>query len=209
MIFELVRGPKVPPTPRSGAGFDCELPEDALHELRRPKRRILLPPIPPTKRSWLDYAPSWPSAAMLGICGLFFAIALAAIASWSANKQVKSDSPAPTLVQPTPAIVPTPAPVQQPRTTVPTPRTRLASVRVRRATLYRLPSQEVGVYKWYRLPEEWGGGAVFARYMGTKERFSQIPPNPVPGDMWNVTETQNSWVYCFPLGYSHPIWVDP
>jgi hypothetical protein len=45
--------------------------------------------------------------------------------------------------------------------------------------------------------------------MGTKEHFSEIPPNPIPGDLWNVTETGASWIYCIPMGYSRPIWIDP
>ena len=42
--------------------------------------------------------------------------------------------------------------------------------------------------------------------MGTVGRFSEIPPNPVPGDLWNVTETGASWVYFTPAGYNHPAW---
>jgi hypothetical protein len=64
-------------------------------------------------------------------------------------------------------------PVQLPSVISPAPR----------ATLVRLPSPELGVYRWYGLPEAWGGGKVKARYLGTKEFFSQIPPNPVPGDI--------------------------
>jgi hypothetical protein len=80
---------------------------------------------------------------------------------------------------------------------------------VKRATLLRLPGQEFGVYKWYDLPAEWGGGSVWARYVGTKERFSEIPPNPSLGDLWNVTETGASWIYCIPAGYDHAAWIDP
>jgi hypothetical protein len=61
----------------------------------------------------------------------------------------------------------------------------------------------------YDLPESWGGGRVWARYMGTKGRFSEIPPNPVPGDLWNVTETGASWIYCVLIGYNHAAWIDP
>ena len=75
---------------------------------------------------------------------------------------------------------------------------------VKRATLLRLPSQEIGVYKWYDLPSVWGGGSVWARYMGTVGRFSEIPPNPVPGDLWNVTETGAGWIYFTPAGY---VWI--
>src|SRR5436309_15110333 len=108
--------------------FDCELPQGVRAELLRPKRpRILLPPDPPEKRSRRDSSPSWPNAAMLGICALFFAIACLAVVGWFANKPTARIAPvvqhasAP-VVQPTPAVTPTyaPAPVlQAPRATVP------------------------------------------------------------------------------------------
>lgn len=105
-----------------------------------------------------------------------------------------------------PSVQPTPVqPVSQPLVD----QTRLVQKPAPKATLLRLPWQELGVYKWYELPDVWGGGAVWARYLGTVTRFSQIPPNPVPGDLWNVTETGNSWIYCFPHGYDHAIWIDP
>ena len=112
------------------------------------------------------------------------------------------------------ALQPTPAPASHEPSVLPprAPEVRRAErvpVTVKRATLLRLPGQELGVYKWYELPDVWGGGSVWARYMGTKGRFSEIPPDPVPGDLWNVTETGASWVYCMPAGHDHPVWIDP
>jgi hypothetical protein len=181
-------------------------------------------------------ARSWGYPALL--LGLFFGLAFAAILSWPA-KPIAPVAPGPAPVQPVnspvpagqqqaPAIAPPPAvqtpvvahtpepevrraePVPAPRAElVPVPRAELVPVTVKRATLQRLPSQELGVYKWYPLPLEWGGGIVKARYMGTVEQFSQIPADPVPGDMWNVIEGNASWIYCTPAGYDHAIWIDP
>jgi hypothetical protein len=81
-------------------------------------------------------------------------------------------------------------------------RAELVPVTVKRATLLRLPTQELGVYKSYDLPAAWGGGSVWARYMGTKGRFSEIPPNAVPGDLWNITETP---VIIAPTCRAHPM----
>ena len=130
----------------------------------------------------------------------------------AAMKALRGSSTAPATVQPNPApiIQPTPAqPVSQPPPAVAPPKARLVSVEAKRAILLRLPWQELGVYKWYELPNVWGGGSVLARYLGTVGRFSQIPPNPTPGDLWNVTETGASWIYCFPQGYNHAVWIDP
>ena len=104
--------------------------------------------------------------------------------------------------QPTPAATPI---VRAPEVR----RAQLVPVTVKRATLLRLPTQELGVYKYYEMPAVWGGGSVWARYMGTVGRFSEIPRNSIPGDMWNVTETGASWVYCVPIGYDHEVWIDP
>ena len=45
--------------------------------------------------------------------------------------------------------------------------------------------------------------------MGTVEHFRQIPSNPVFGDLWNVTETNASWIYSIPPGCNHAVWIDP
>jgi hypothetical protein len=112
--------------------------------------------------------------------------------------------------QPTPATPVARAAVSAWLAAAPTVRrAELVPVTVKRATLLRLPSQELGVYKSYDLPAAWGGGSVWARYMGTVGRFSEIPPNPAPGDLWNVTETGAGWIYCTPAGYGHPVFIDP
>jgi hypothetical protein len=177
---------------RFSSDFDCELPPNPRADFYRPRRpQILLPPKPPKKRSWLD------SGRSVALFALLIVLALVAVASWS------SKSPnyhPPTTTQSTP----TPAPASPLA-----PRAQLVYKPVRRATLYRLPCQEVGAYKWYELPSQWGGGSVWGRYLGTKEHFSEIPLGPVPGDMWNVTSPSASWIYCNPAGYPHPIWIDP
>jgi hypothetical protein len=189
----------------SSPNFDCEMPADARTELLlRPKRlRILVPPTPPPappepkRPGWMRHPRA---AAAVGLCALLLTVALVAMRI----PTVHHEAP---VVQPEP--VPTAAPAPAASWEVPAPRAMLVPVPVRRATLFRLPGQELGVYKWCQLPPAWGGGTVSARYMGTIERFSQIPPNPVPGDLWNITETGNSWIFCTPIGYDHAAWIDP
>jgi hypothetical protein len=117
-----------------------------------------------------------------------------------------------TALDRTAAAIPTPSIATLAAPSAPTPEVRRAlpvPVTVKRATLWRLPEQERGRYQWYELPSAWGGGRVWARYCGTVEHFRQIPPNPVLGDLWNVTETNASWIYCVPTGYNHAVWIDP
>jgi hypothetical protein len=177
--------------------FDCELPPNARAEFFSPQRpRVLVPPESPKKPSAGNPRRSFGLWAWLA-----FALVCVALANWKRpTAATTAQSPSTTQVQstPTPALVSTPA-----------PRAELVPVPVRRGILYRLPWQEIGVYKWYELPAAWGGGSVWARYLGTKEYFSQIPPNPTPGDLWNVIEGNASWIYCQPLNYNHPIWIDP
>jgi hypothetical protein len=83
-------------TPR----FECELPQDVRRELGEPKRaRILRPPEPLQKPSWLN-------AARLGLLGLAFLLACAAMVSWFGNKHESRPVLAPALIQPTPASTP-------------------------------------------------------------------------------------------------------
>jgi hypothetical protein len=73
-----------------------------------------------------------------------------------------------------------------------------------------LPYQQLNVFKFYTIPKEvMGQDYVWARFRGTKQLFSQIPKNPEMGDMWNVTETHATWVYTYPLGAQHAMWIDP
>jgi hypothetical protein len=188
------------------------------------------PPAPPQRPPCLALVRSWWHPALGWLLALAAVVAVLAV-SWPSPEQrekalresaqasrsaeekataameaLRKSVPQPT---PAPAATPFPAPVQQQapaNATQPAVQTPAAAPR---AQLVRLPSQELGVYKWYPLPPEWGGGSVLARYLGTVERFSEIPPNPIPGDLWNVTEGNASWVYCTPLNYNHPIWIDP
>jgi hypothetical protein len=177
--------------------------------LLRPKRAKILaappppPPEPPHTPQPLSQHP-W-AAAALGLCGLLVVVA---IASWLAKAPQTGQAPKPAALQsePTATLAQAPAASEE----VPAaPRAVLVPVPVRRAALFRLPGQELGVYQSYQLPVAWGGGSVWARYMGTVEHFSQIPPGPVPGDLWNVIETENSWIFCTPIGYDHAMWIDP
>jgi hypothetical protein len=195
--------------------YDTVLPEEAYAELRRPKRPVILgQPV---------YQQPEHSGILKWVVG--FALCVIILAGMLVNYSVQRNTQAtlkaiPTVVpkESAPIIQPTPVPVkpavqppiEQTRLVIaPAPKAQLVPVPVRRATLYRLPSQELGIYKWYELPVQWGGGSVWARYMGTKEHFSQIPRGPIPGDLWNVTEGNASWIFCTPIGYNHPIWIDP
>jgi hypothetical protein len=185
--------------------FDTTLPEDARAEFFRPKRpRIFVAPSPPPKlaRSAANQAIRW-------LLVLLFLVVLGMLVSWFAK--APTSHPLTTQPQSTPTSITTSpsANLAAPRAQLVSRPTQLIPTPVRRAILYRLPSQTLGVYKWYPLPAEWGGGTVWARYMGTKEHFSQIPRAPMQGDLWNVTEGNASWIYCTPAGYTHPIWIDP
>jgi hypothetical protein len=200
---------RMPTTPRHSAGYECVLPLDARSELTRPHKAAAPPPPPPVVQVKQKSPPPSPryirGVINIVVVALFLVAAL--IGALSRHNSAST---------PTPISTPTPAPaldkVGESQPSVQTPAVRRAEVvpvTVRRATLLRLPTQELGVYKWYPLPDAWGGGRVWARFMGTKGRFSEIPPNPVPGDLWNVTETGASWIYCVPIGYNHAAWIDP
>jgi hypothetical protein len=190
------------------SNYDCQLPPEAMDELLlRPKRARILapppppPPAPPDRAGWMRRHPR--AAAALGL--LVGIVALIGFANWLSETPDTGHQPKPATLQPAPTAMPAPAGPSE----APAPRAMLVPVPVKRAALWRLPGQELGVYKWYELPLAWGGGPVWARYMGTKEHFSQIPPGPIPGDLWNVTETGNSWIFCTPIGYGHAAWIDP
>lgn len=43
-----------------------------------------------------------------------------------------------------------------------------------------------------------------------RQRFSDLPPYPKPGDMFALAESPGHfWVWATPLGQTHPAWVDP
>jgi hypothetical protein len=183
------------------AGFESVLPPDVFDELVAPRRpRILGRPVK---------GPHGRRAIVLAVLVL---VVLAAIVVFALIRH--QASPVAPAVQPAAAQQPTPA-VQSAAARAwlaaapMVRRAELVPVTVKRATLMRLPSQELGVLKWYPLPDVWGGGSVLARYCGTVERFSEIPPDPAPGDLWNVTETGAGWIYCTPAGWNHNAWIDP
>jgi hypothetical protein len=192
------------PGERHRSGFESTLPPEALEEMLR--RRV-------AKAPRQQYIPPW-LQSILTLVGMISApILLVAVGATLRVALTPRPVPAPTPAPPAQTLVAqsleshvVPSPIRrEPEVR----RAELVPVPVYRAALWRLPSQELGVYKWYDLPESWGGGRVWARYMGTKGRFSEIPSNPVSGDMWNVTETGASWIYCVPIGYNHVAWIDP
>jgi hypothetical protein len=72
---------------------------------------------------------------------------------------------------------------------------------VPRATRVFTPGRLTPVYIGDRL--------ISARFLGTKDTFSQLPISS-QNDMWRVREGNNSlWVWTLPKGFSHEAWVDP
>jgi hypothetical protein len=53
------------------------------------------------------------------------------------------------------------------------------------------------------------GRQMVVRYMGTVGHFSQLPVNPQWADMYKVTESGHSWVWCLPSGFAASASVDP
>ena len=147
--------PRTAPPRFSTDDFDCELPPEARDELFTHKRpRILGRPV---KNSH--------GLRRLGVAALVLVVlaAIVVIAFWSWQRSLPHPAPvAPTV----PAVsLPIPTPTAS-LATVWTPEVRRAEpvpVVVKRAILFRLPSQELGVYKWYPLPDAWGGASVRAR----------------------------------------------
>ena len=138
-------------------GFDCELPDDARNELLAPKRaRMLGRPIQRMPRRWLKRLSSFvviivtPFAVFALLLGI---ITLCGIGTHSHTpgrdillERTFHPMPAPTpVVQP--PVVQAPAPREEVR------RAEFVPVAVKRAALWRLPTQPLGVYEWYPLPE--------------------------------------------------------
>ena len=189
-----------PPGERFRSGFESTLPRSALEEMLR--RRV-------AKAPRQRYIPPW-LQSILTLVGIISApILLVAVGASLMVALTPRPVPAPPAQTPVAQSLESQVVREPIRTEPEVRRAELVPVPVHRAALWRLPSQELGVYKWYDLPESWGGGRVWARFMGTKGRFSEIPPNPVSGDLWNVTETGASWIYCVLIGYNHAAWIDP
>src|SRR5438105_7656700 len=145
----------------------------------------------------------------IGIC-TFLLLAVGAMfnsAPSAPNPKVWSTSDA---IQPVtlpivaPVIVatplPTPAPIVTPIAT-PAPEVRRATLVPSGQRIDPIGEAWVPGYKWYALPRSVGGGVVKARLLGTVDHFSQIPAYPREGDMCEVLESGNAWVYCTPAGY--------
>lgn len=112
------------------------------------------------------------------------------------------------IVQKRPASVPekpiteqaTPSPTSIP---TPTPTVLRALLYVPRAKLVSVP---VGSEFNVQMPD---GTLHFVHYMGRVANFSQLPHNPHYNDMWSVTESGASWVWCWPGFGPASTWVDP
>ena len=194
--------PGTAPEPRFSAdNFDSILPPEVLDELLRCKPRSFIPPAPSrAPGGQLKAAIGYLGLIALPVFGLIFLISLSS--SWHPSFAARASSLVAT--PPQPRVFSTPPPPE-----VRVLRAELVPVEVRRAALMRLPGQVLGEFRWYALPESVGGGEVQARFLGTVNQFSDIPKNPTPGDMWNVTETGNPWIYCIPMGGTHYQWIDP
>ncbi len=204
----------IPQAARYQPEFDCPLPDGVCRELigkRRPQ-----PPVKTLQRpqsAWRSvlHLLAW-LAAPVALVALLAAFMTASGWRPTTRGSLKAQRIAQAALDRTAVAMSTPSIATPAAPVVLTPEVRRAQpvpVTVKRATLLRLPTQELGIYKWYAMPAVWGGGSVWARYCGTVGRFSEIPPNPVPGDMWNVTETNAGWIYCTPVGYDHAAWIDP
>jgi hypothetical protein len=201
-------------TSRYQPGYDCPLPDDALREFlgrRRPQ---------PAVKALQRPQSAW--KRVLCALALLFPIAFIALLTYLGWHSTTRRHPL--LEQTFPPMSQSPAPqvgAPAPITIVEVRRAQLVPITVRRAefvkgppvvkraSLMKSPAAGLGVYQYYALPESVGGGEVLARFLGTVARFSDIPPDPAPGDMWNVAETGTSWIYCIPLGGNHLQWIDP
>jgi hypothetical protein len=201
-----------------GDGFESTLPPEALDELLRRRGRPPSPPVhPPTLFIPFRSAPGV-RGIVLALLGLALVVAIIVASTWRQPSQPVS-SLAPTIA---PAAQPTPAlplgwnadgTAQGRAGTIPeVRRAELVPPVVRRATLMRLPTQQLGVYRFYPVPTEYGGGTVLARFMGTVSRFLDIPKDAQLGDMWNVADgvSTTSWILCRSLQYGTTgVWIDP
>ena len=114
-------------------------------------------------------------------------------------QQKRSSPPAKPVTEqvvPTPTQAPTPVPT-------PTPTVLRALLYVPRAKLVSVP---VGSEFNVQMPD---GTLHFVHYMGRVANFSQLPHNPHYNDMWSVTESGASWVWCWPGFGPASTWVDP
>ena len=175
-------------------GFDCQLPDGAREELLAPKRaRMLGRPVQGRMpRRWLKSLLSFVAIIMTLVAAFALLVGIITLCGFGTHSQAPGRDVLPGRAfhpMPTPASTPLVQPpvVQTPAPRVPEEpevrRAELVPVTVHRAALWRLANQELGVYQWYPLPEVWGGGSVWARYCGTVEHFSHIPPNRSRGDL--------------------------
>src|SRR5215510_13009087 len=140
--------PKTPP------GYECELPPEVRTELNRPKRRRILGRPKPAA---LNPGAKLPLYLVLLGCTIVIGGSIATWRQGETAERARDKAISQSL-----ALQPTPAPASHEPSVLPprAPEVRRAErvpVTVERATLLRLPAQELGVYKWYGLPDVWGG----------------------------------------------------
>jgi hypothetical protein len=203
--------------------FDSILPPEVRDELLQRRRPVANPPRPTPPRAT---PPWWQSIlTFIGMISMpILAVAILGGFLWSV--QIVGRNAAPSASGPAPLAVPTPAPVVRRSPIVEVRRAEPVPVTVKRAEAVRfplvhieplapastvtMPLQASGDYQWYALPEAYGGGSVYARFMGTVGRFSDIPKNAQLGDMWHVVEGGATWILTQSPRYgAAAVWIDP
>jgi len=148
-----------PPTSqrRFDAGYECELPPHVRTEFGRFPRRPRILGRSGGCRTTLNPEAKWPLYLVLLGCTIVIGGSIATWRQGETAERARDKAISQSL-----ALQPTPAPASHEPSVLPprAPEVRRAErvpVTVERATLLRLPAQELGVYKWYGLPDVWGG----------------------------------------------------
>jgi hypothetical protein len=166
--------------------FECELPPEVRSELVAPRR-------PPTPVRPLKERHDWRGFVLA--CLVLVLAAGVLIALWSWQRQFEKLAAAPVL----------PAPALQPASSPPVARAYAQEMPVvpRAERVLRL-----GRWNQVWMPD---GELTWARFLGVKDTFSDLPTTPQMGDAWGVREggQQALWVWHVLPGHVRAAWVDP
>ena len=210
MRYTTENQPGTAQSPRfAAAGFDCQPPPGVIEELLgRKQRQRVKPPqeSPPRVPRWqplLTFIGTlcWPILSVAAFGGLM--IVIETIGRHGAMVPARSvvTTPAPSV-----AVTPMPQPhVSSPTRTPPVVTVRRAEpvpITVRRAELLSVP---IGT----TAPIILEGQVIVVTYRGSVPTFDQLPRDPALGDMWHVSESLHDWVFCLPVGFTAPSWLDP